>query len=70
MAGDERGCGQIEDQASIHLPVEIEIEVIQRPLRIAKLCLFPPSLQQLFAATSQFIGDQTGEEIDGAIGSA
>src|SRR5262249_40597668 len=65
MASDERCGRQIEDQAAIHLLVEVEIEVIERHLRIAKLCLFPSPLQESVAAASQIIGDQTGEEVDG-----
>ena len=65
MTSDERRGGQFEDQAAIHLFVEVEIEVIEGHLRIAKLRLLPPSLQQSVAATSQFVGYQTGEEVDG-----
>src|SRR5215471_15596439 len=40
LHGDRRkGRGQIEDQASIHLPVEVEVEVVESPLWIAELCL-------------------------------
>jgi hypothetical protein len=64
-ARDERGRRQIENQAPIHLLVEVEIEVVEGHLRIAKLCLFPAPFQQSVAATSQFIGYQTGKEVDG-----
>src|SRR5205814_6303711 len=64
-AGNERGCCQIEDQAPIHFLVEVEIEVVERYLRIAKLCLFPAPFQESVATTSQFIGYQTGKEVDG-----
>src|SRR6266850_8461326 len=36
-ARDERGRRQIEDQAPIHLLVEVEIKVVEGHLRIAKL---------------------------------
>src|SRR5262249_26558055 len=65
MASDERCGRQIEDQAAIRLLVEVEIEVIERHLRVAKLCLFPAPLQESLDAASQIIGDQTGEEVDG-----
>src|SRR6476660_7277547 len=64
-ASDERGRRQIEDQAPVHLLVEVEIEVVERNLRIAKLRLFPAPFQQSVAATRQFIGYETGKEIDG-----
>jgi hypothetical protein len=35
VASDECGGGQIEDQASIHLLIEIEVEVVEGSLRIA-----------------------------------
>src|SRR5205823_9674919 len=40
-ASDERGRRQIEDQAPVHLLVEVEIEIVECLLRIAKLRLFP-----------------------------
>ena len=39
-------------QAAIHLLVEVEIEVIECHLRIAKLCLFPAPLQESVTAAS------------------
>ena len=56
--------GQIEDQTAIHLLVEVEVEVIEGLLRVAKLGLLCPALQQAIAATSEFVGDQAGEEVD------
>jgi hypothetical protein len=64
-ASDERGRRQVKDHAPIHFLVKVEIEVVEGHLRIAKLCLFPAPFQQSVAATSQFIGHQTGEEVDG-----
>src|SRR5713226_5474557 len=61
---DEGTCSQVEDQTAIHFLVEVEIEIIQRLLRVAKLRLLATSLQQPFAATSQFIRYQTGDQID------
>jgi hypothetical protein len=68
VAGDERASGQIEDQAAIHLLVEVEVEVFEAPLGVAKLGLLGPSLQQAIAATSEFVRDQAGEEVDGGHG--
>src|SRR3974390_3111889 len=64
MATDEGASGQIEDQAAVHLLVEVEVEVVEGLLRVAKLGLLFSSLQQPFAATCQFVGDQAGEEVD------
>ena len=52
MAGNERGRGQIEDQAPIQLLVEVEIEVVERPLRIAKLCCFRRRFSSLLFSPS------------------
>jgi hypothetical protein len=45
MAGNEGAGSQIEDKAAIHLLVEVEVEVVERLLRIAKLRLLAPALQ-------------------------
>src|SRR5260370_40041049 len=63
MASDEGAGGQVEEQTAIHLLVEVEVEVVEAPLWIAKLGLLGPSLQQAISATSEFIRDQTGEEV-------
>ena len=68
MFGDESAGGQVEDQAAIHLLVEIEIEMVEGLLRVAKPSLFVPPLQQSLAATVEFIGDQAGDQIDGRHG--
>src|SRR2546430_3221248 len=65
MASDEGAGGQVEDQTAIHLLVEVEVEVVESALRVAKLGLLGPALQQAIAATSEFVRDQTGEEVDG-----
>jgi hypothetical protein len=41
MASDEGGAGsEIKDQAAIHLAIEVEVEIVECLLRIAKLaCL-------------------------------
>jgi len=57
VASDEGAGGQVEDQTTIHLLVEVEVEVIEAPLRVAELGLLGPALQQAIAATSEFVGD-------------
>ena len=65
VASDERSCSQIENQTSIHLLVEVQIEVVEGFLRIAELRLFSPPLEQPLGSTHEFIRYQTGEEVDG-----
>ena len=59
MLVDEAAGGQVEDEAAIHLLVEVEVEVVERLVRIAEARLFLPPLQQTVAATREFVGDQT-----------
>src|SRR6266566_9760009 len=55
---------KVEDQTAIHLLVEVEVEVVEAPLWVAKLGLLGPSLQQAITATCEFVRDQAGEEVD------
>ena len=68
MTRDEGAGGQVEDQAAVHLLVEVEVEVVEGSLRVAKLGLLGPAFQQAIAATSEFVRDQAGEEVDGRHG--
>ena len=61
---DEGARGQVEDQTAIHLRIEVEVEVVERLLRIAEGGLFAPALQQSVAAPGQFVGDQARDQID------
>jgi hypothetical protein len=47
---DKRAGRQVEDQAAVHLGVEVEVEVVEVFLRIAKLGLFAPAFQQAVTA--------------------
>src|SRR6266496_56705 len=64
MAGDEGASSEIEDQAAIHLFVEVEVEVVERLLGVAELGLLFPPLQQALATTGEFVGDQAGDQVD------
>ena len=55
MACDERASGQIEDQATIHLLVESEVEVIESLVRVAELGLLGAPLQQALATQGEFV---------------
>ena len=56
--------GEVEDQTAIHLRIEVEVEVVERLLRIAEGGLFAPPLQQAVAAPGQLVGDQARDQID------
>jgi hypothetical protein len=68
VTGDEGSGRQIENQTAIHFGIEGEVEVIDGFLRIAKLGLLAPPFQQAVATTSEFVGDQAGDQIDGCHG--
>jgi len=65
VACDERASGQIEDQATIHLLVESEVEVIESLVRVAELGLLGAPLQQALATQGEFVGDQARQQVDG-----
>jgi hypothetical protein len=65
---DERGSGQIEDQAAIHLGIEGEVEVVERPVGIAEAGLFAAALQQPVPTACEFVRDQARDQIDGSHG--
>src|SRR5579864_2149755 len=56
---DEDTGSQIENQAAVHLGIEVEIEVIERFLGIAELSLFAPAIEQTLASPLQLVADQT-----------
>src|SRR5262249_23138118 len=68
MLDDEVACGQVKDQAAIHLFVKVEIKIIESGLRVAKSSLLAPSFQQAVGATGKLIGDETGKQINGRHG--
>src|SRR5438552_13205493 len=68
MLGDEGACSEIEDQAPIHLLIEVEVEVIERRLWIAELGFFSSTLQQPVTSSPQFIGNEAREQVDGCHG--
>ena len=60
--------GQIEDQTAIHLLVEVEVEVVEGLCGSRNCGLFAAPLEQSVTATSEFVGDQAGDEVDGGHG--
>src|SRR5713101_8004416 len=48
--------------------LKLKSKFFEAPLWVAKLGLLGPSLQQAIAATSEFVGDQAGKEVDGGHG--
>ena len=65
---DEGAGGQIEDQTAIHFRIEGEVEVVERPVGIAEAGVFAAPFQQPVGAPREFVGDQSGEQVDGRHG--
>jgi len=63
--GDEPSGGQLVDQRAIHLPVEIEVEGIERAIGIAEAGLFVAAREESVFATQELVGHQQRDEIDG-----
>ena len=61
---DEACRGQVEDETAIHLWVKGEIEVVDRPLRIAERGFLPASDQQTITTAREFVMDQCRQQID------
>ncbi len=61
---DELGGSEIEDEAAIHLLVEIEVEGIEIFVGVAKLSVLDAALEQTIGSDGELVGDQRGDEID------
>ena len=61
---DEAARGELVDQRPIHLLVEIEIEGIERAIRIAEARLFVPALEQAILPAQELVGHEHRDEID------
>src|ERR1700740_440107 len=62
---DECARGQFENEASIGLRIEGEVEVIERAGGIAEASLFATAFQQAIGAAREFIRDQARDQVDG-----
>ena len=58
-------AGQIEDETAIHFRIEGEVEAVERAVDVAETGLFAAPVQQTVGASREFIGNQTGDQIDG-----
>src|SRR5271167_674147 len=64
LANEGTRC-QVENQTTIHLRIEGEVEVVQRSVRVAEGGLFAAPIEQPLAAPAQLVSDQTRDQIDG-----
>jgi hypothetical protein len=61
MLGNEMGRGEIEDQTAIHFLVAVEVEGVERDLRITKLSFFRRRSSK--RSLRQFSSSETRQEI-------
>jgi hypothetical protein len=59
LAGDE-----VVDEASVHVPIEVEIEAVEGALGVATVGLFGATLEQAPSPTADLVGDEQSDEVD------
>jgi hypothetical protein len=64
MLGDEARGGEVEDERTVQLPIEIEIEGVEGLGGIAKVRLRAAPGEQAILPPDEFIGDERGDEIE------
>jgi hypothetical protein len=64
MLGDEVAGGELEDEAAVHLLVEVEIEGVQPLVRVAEAGLLDAAGEEAVLAAQELVADEGGEEID------
>jgi len=60
----EAAGGQLEDEAAIHLLVEVEVEAVERLARVAEGALLEAALDEAVASARQLVIDEGGEEVE------
>src|SRR5262249_32285511 len=64
VLGDETSGGQFIDKVTGDLFVEVEIEILQPLVGIAKSRLLAPALKQAVGALGEFVLHERGDEVD------
>ena len=62
---DEVAGGQLEDEAAVHLAVEVEVEGVESLAAVAELRLLDAALEQAISTPGELVSDEGGEEIEG-----
>src|SRR4051812_43704642 len=63
VPGDEVASRQIEDKAAVHLLIEVEVETVEC-VQVAKAGRLATAFQQTITTASQFIRNETRDQID------
>ena len=67
LLGDEAGCGEVEDERAVDLLVEGEVEAVERTVGVSESGVLVSPGEQSVLAALEFVGDERGDEVDGAI---
>ena len=65
--GDEACGGELKDQCAVDLLVEGEVETVERAVGVSESGLLVSSGEQAVLAALELLGDERGDEVDGAI---
>ena len=65
VLGDEAAGGELEDEAAVHLGVEVEVEGVEGLAAVAEAGLLDAALEEPVLAAEQLVLDERGEEVDG-----
>ena len=62
---DEVAGGELEDEAAVHLLVEVEVEGVEGLVRRRGSCgVLDAAFEEAIAAARELVGDERGEEVD------
>ncbi len=65
VLGDEAAGGELEDEAAVHLLVEVEVEGVEGLAAVAEAGLLDAAVEQPVLAAEELVLDERGEEVDG-----
>ena len=55
---------ELEDERAVHLLVEVEIEVVERLVRVTEARLLDPALDEPVRSALNLVGEERGEEVE------
>ena len=65
MLRDKAAGGELEDEAAIHLLVEVEVKGVERLAHVAEGGLLDAPVEEPILAPKQLVAHERGEEVDG-----
>ena len=61
----KRAGGELVDERAVHLLVEVEVEAVERAVRVAEARLLVRRSKSRSWRRSELVGDERGDEVDG-----